>query len=94
MKITTGKQEKPRRTMLYGVHGVGKSTWAAQAPDCLFLNLEDGLNDIDCSRSGLITQFDQVMDSLRWLAENPHDYKHLAIDSVDWLEAIIHKEVA
>ncbi|MFN9292481.1 MAG: AAA family ATPase, partial [Planctomyces sp.] len=47
VKITTGKKAVPRRVMLYGTHGIGKSSWAAQAPGVLFLNVEDGLNDID-----------------------------------------------
>jgi len=94
MQITKGKKQKPRRTLIYGVHGVGKSTLAAQAEKCLFLNLEDGLNDIDCSRSELIKDFDQIMDGLRWLAESKHDFQHVAIDTIDWLEAIIHKKVA
>lgn len=94
MKITTGKQPKPRRTMLYGVHGIGKSTWAAQAPQCLFLNLEDGLSDIECSRSEVIISFDQLLDCLRWLNEEKHDFLNIAVDTADWLERLIHKTVA
>ena len=40
--------------MLYGTHGIGKSSWAAQAPGVLFLNVEDGLNDIDCGMIGYL----------------------------------------
>ena len=94
MQINKGKKIQPRRTMLYGVHGVGKSEWAAQAPACLFLNLEDGLNDIDCESSDVLASFDSIMDALRWLAEQKHEYKHVCIDSIDWLETLIHKEVA
>lgn len=94
MKILKGKQHKPRRTLIYGVHGVGKSTLAADAPDCLMINLEDGLNDIECDKTELFRTFDQVMDCLRWLAEEDHDYKNVAIDTVDWLETMIHKAVA
>lgn len=94
MKINKGKKIKPRRTLLYGVHGVGKSEWASQSPECLFLNLEDGLNDIDCDSSDVLTTFDCVIEALRWLAEKDHQYKNICIDSVDWLEALIHKDVA
>lgn len=94
MQINKGKKIKPRRTLLYGVHGVGKSEWAAQALNCLFLNLEDGLNDIDCHSTDVLTTFDCVIDALRWLAEKSHPYKNICIDSVDWLEQLIHKEVA
>ena len=94
MKIHKGKRIQPRRTLLYGVHGVGKSEFAAQAPACIFLNLEDGLNDIDCESSGVLTTFDLIMDALRWLAESKHEYRFVCIDSLDWLETLIHKEVA
>jgi hypothetical protein len=35
-----------------------------------------------------------VVDALTWLAQQQHDFKTLAIDTVDWLEAIIHQQVA
>jgi hypothetical protein len=94
VQIHKGKKIQPRRTLLYGVHGVGKSEWASQAPGVLFLNLEDGLNDIDCESSGVLTTFELIMDALRWLAESEHTYQYVCIDSLDWLETLIHKEVA
>lgn len=94
MKIVSGKKTKPRRTLLYGVHGIGKSTWAAQAPNCLLLNLEDGLDDIDCERTEHLQSLDSVNEALIWLANDKHKYQHIAIDSADWLEGLIHAEVA
>jgi hypothetical protein len=94
MKITRGKQQRPRRVMLYGTHGIGKSSWAAQSPDVLFLNLEDGLADIDCAKTERITKWDQFYDAIVWLAQQKHDFRAVAIDTVDWLETLIHKEVA
>ena len=100
MKITRGKKIVPRRVLLYGTHGIGKSSWAAQAPDVLFLNLEDGLNDIDVAKTEHLQDtksssgLTKVAEALTWLASNKHDFKWVAIDSVDWLEALIHAEVA
>lgn len=94
MKILKGKQSKPRRTLLYGVHGIGKSTWATQAPDCLLLNIEDGVGDIDCSKTEHLTSLDAVNEALLWIANDKHEFKHVAIDSADWLESLIHAEVA
>jgi len=95
MKITRGKTVVPRRVMLYGTHGIGKSSWAAQAPDVLFLNLEDGLNDIDTAKTQHLKSYLDVKTALVWLKENPgHGFKSLAIDTVDWLEALIHQDVA
>jgi hypothetical protein len=94
MKIVTGKKQVPRRVMLYGTHGIGKSSWAAQAPGVVFLNLEDGLNDIDAAKTEHLIRWEQVVDALMWLANNKHEYKFLAIDTVDWLESLIHSQVA
>lgn len=94
MQIISGKKLTPRRVLLYGVHGVGKSTWAAQAPNCLFLNLEDGLNDIDCQRTELLHTVEDMVQCLRWLSSEKHSFQWVAIDSLDWLEGVIHGEVA
>lgn len=94
MKILKGKQPRPRRTLLYGVHGIGKSTWATQAPGCLLLNIEDGVGDIDCAKTEHLTTLDQINEALLWLANEKHDFQHVAIDSADWLEGLIHAEVA
>lgn len=94
MKIVTGKKPKPRRTLLYGVHGIGKSTWAAQAPNCLILNLEDGLDDIDCQRTEHLTAMESVNQILIDLANENHDFRTIAVDSIDWLEGLLHAQVA
>ena len=94
MKILSGRQNTARRVLLYGVHGVGKSTWAAQAPGCLIINLEDGVADIDCTKTELISTLDGFMDVLLWLANEKHEFKSLAVDSLDWLESIIHQVIA
>ena len=94
MKILTGKQKAPRKCLLYGTHGIGKSTWAAGAPGCIFINLEDGLNNIDCQRTEHLTTLDGINDALNWLIASKHEFYTVAIDSMDWLESIIHFEVA
>ena len=94
MKRLKGKLPKPRRTLLYGVHGIGKPTWATQAPNCLLLNIEDGVGDIDCAKTEHLTTLDQINEALLWLANEKHDFEHVAIDSADWLEGLIHSEIA
>ena len=95
MKILTGKQKAPRKCLLYGTHGIGKSTWAAGAPGCIMLNLEDGLNNIDCQRTEHLTTLEAVVEALDWLINNQeHEFFTVAIDSMDWLESLIHHEVA
>ena len=40
--VITGKQPVPPRIMIYGSEGVGKSTFAANAPKAVFIQTEDG----------------------------------------------------
>jgi hypothetical protein len=91
--IETGRSRKPRRVMLYGVHGIGKSTFGAMAPNPIFLQTEDGLSDIDASRFPLATSFENVMSALMSLYTEPHQYGTVVIDSLDWLERLIWAEV-
>ena len=94
MKIVKGKRPSPRRCLLYGPHGVGKSTWAAAAPSAVFINLEDGLNDLDVQATEHLVSVQAVMDALQWLTIAEHQYRTVIIDTVDWLEHLINKEVA
>lgn len=92
-QVTTGKMPAPRRVMLYGTHGVGKSTWAACAPNPIFIQCEDGLGELDCAKFPLATTFGQVMGALSELYTESHPYKTAVLDSVDWCERVIWNEV-
>lgn len=94
MKIVTGKQARPRRILLYGQHGVGKSTWASEAPSPLFLNIEDGLGDIDCSKTEHLKSYGDVVAAISWTITNGQNYRTIVIDTVDWLERLIFSDVA
>ena len=91
--ITTGKRPGPRRCLLYGTHGIGKSTWAAQAPNAIFVQTEDGLGDIECAKFPLSQTFDQVVALVGELYKEKHNYKTLVIDSLDWLQSLIWAKV-
>lgn len=92
-QIETGRNAKPRRVMLYGVHGIGKSTFGANAPQPIFIQTEDGLSNIDCSRFPLADSFDDVMAALMELYSEPHEFQTIVIDSLDWLERLIWAHV-
>jgi hypothetical protein len=92
--IVSGKTRRPRRVLLYGTHGIGKSTWAAAAPNPIFLTIEDGLNDIGCDRTPLLNELGQVNNWVSNLIQQDHEYRTLVIDTVDWLEKLIHDNVA
>lgn len=41
-ELIKGKLERPLRVVLYGVEGVGKSSFAAESPNPIFIATEDG----------------------------------------------------
>jgi hypothetical protein len=79
--------------MLYGIHGVGKSSWAAQAPGAIFLNVEDGVNDIDCASTDHLKSYEAVLGAIDWLQRNEHPYKTVVVDTIDWVEQLIFKDI-
>lgn len=91
--LITGRQAKAPRILLYGSEGVGKSTFAAGANKPLFIQTEDGLNQIDCTRFPLAEDYDTFNRYLDQAVYQDHDYKTIIIDSVDWLEKIIHQKL-
>ncbi len=88
--VITGKRTRPRRVLLYGTHGIGKSTWAASSPRPIVLATEDGLDDVGADRTPLLTETTEVG---RWLialaGDEPHGYQTVVVDSLDWLEKLI-----
>ena len=78
---------------MYGVQGVGKSTFAAGAPKPIFIQTEDGLGQIDCAKFPMAEKFEDVMQALNELASAKHEYQTVVVDSLDWLERMIWKVV-
>jgi hypothetical protein len=91
--IVTGRVAKPIRAMLYGVEGIGKSTFAANAPKPIFLGTEDGTSELDVARFPEPGTWTEGLDAIQELTTTDHDYKTLAIDTLDWLEPLCWKAV-
>lgn len=87
--IQSGRTSKPPRILLYGVEGIGKSTFGSQAPKPIFIQTEDGLDEIECDKFPLAKTYDEVIAALRTLQREDHDYETVVIDSLDWLERIV-----
>ncbi len=91
--IQRGPRPAPRRTEVYGVHGVGKSTFGAMAEEPIFIPTEDGLGDIDCAHFPQAQSYADVRSALEELYTTPHAYRTVVIDSADWLERLIFADV-
>lgn len=91
--IQRGKSFKPPRLVVYGAHGIGKSTFGADAPSPIFLPTEDGLGTIDTASFPLITSSKELYSALDVLMNEEHDFQTAVLDSADWLEDIFKREI-
>lgn len=81
------------RIMVYGVEGIGKSTFGAGAPNPIYILTEDGLGSLNVDHFPLATSFADVIDAISTLYRENHAFESVVIDSLDWLEAIIQREI-
>lgn len=81
------------RVMVYGVEGIGKSTFAAGAPSPIFILTEDGLGSLQVEHFPLATKYEDVLTAIDTLYNEKHQFKTVALDSLDWLENMIWRDV-
>jgi hypothetical protein len=86
MKITKGKQTRAQRVVIYGVESVGKSTFAAQFPKPLFLDVEGGTAHLDTDRAE-ISDAAELDAAIRECQAASYDT--IVIDSIDWTERML-----
>lgn len=88
--VTRGRRaNKPWLLLVHGIDGVGKSSLAAGFPKPIFLGPEKGSDHLDVARFPVPETWQDVLDAVRGLTDDEHDYQTLAIDSWDWLEPIL-----
>lgn len=92
MAITKGGGIKPRRCVLYGTAGIGKTTWGCSAPKPLLLPIEDNGGVVTCDHLDRPKNYADVKAALNE-ASKATGYETLVIDSLDWLERLIHADL-
>jgi hypothetical protein len=89
--VERGVKPKPRRILLIGVEGVGKSTFGAAAPNPVFICPEDGLTHLDVPHFPEPSSWADVLGCVEALRTEPHDFKTAVFDTVDWIEPLLWK---
>lgn len=89
--LRKGGAPKPPIMIVYGTHGVGKTTLAAGAPAPVVAAIEDGLGQLD-TPSWEIKTYNDLIQAIGVLYSEEHDRKTLIVDSIDWLEELIWAE--
>ncbi len=98
LAVTTGTRARPLWVHLYAPEGLGKTTFASEAPGPIFVDIEAGSFERDVARftfdetteRTVPHDWPEVLAALNVLAVEKHPYKTVAVDTLDALEAFIH----
>jgi AAA domain len=88
IKVIRGKQFGAVRGTIHGIEGVGKSTLAAQFPNPVVLDTEDGTRHLDVARVQ-ITDWKTLTLAVAELTVDSQGFSTVVIDSVDWAERML-----
>lgn len=91
--VITGAKPGALRIVLYGVDGIGKSTWGAGAPNPIFLCSEDGTSFLNVARFPPPRSWDDILAAVGVLYKEEHSYKTLVIDTIDLAEDLARRAV-
>lgn len=98
MNIVKGKTKpKGLRIVIYGVHGVGKTTLATKLPGALFLDFEDGTHGLEVDKlaaSDLPKSYDGMKGLVAELKRDHNGYERVVIDTADKFEQTLATELA
>lgn len=93
MNITRGKIPSAKKICVYGVEGVGKSTFASKFPDPVFIDTEESTKELDVARFDKPTSWEMLLQEVRYVIDHPEVCKTLIIDTLDWAEKLCIKSV-
>lgn len=91
--ISRNSAMRAPRVMLYGPHGIGKSTFGASAPAPIFIQTEDGLGTLDVDHFPLAKTYQDVVDAIGVLYAEAHGFQTAVVDSLDWLDTLIWNDI-
>jgi hypothetical protein len=83
-----GRIRAPLKTCIYGGPGIGKTTFAASAPGVVLIPVEEGAEQIGCDRLPQPQTWSELLEQLDALAQQKHDWKNVAIDTLGAAEEL------
>ena len=87
-KITGGVMPAPLKVVLYGVEGIGKSSFAARFPQPVFIDTEGGTGRLDVRRLPAPDSWQMLLDEAAAAADGQVPCRTLVLDTADWAEKL------
>lgn len=93
MNIIRGKIASAQKVVIYGPEGIGKSTFAAQFPEPLFIDTEGSTKNMDIARMDKPSSWTMLKNQIAFVKQNPTVCKTLVIDTIDWAEKLCVEDI-
>lgn len=93
MQISRGIVNAPLKIALYGTEGIGKSTFAAQAPGAIFCDTEGGTKRLDVARTPAPTSYQMIRSQIDYFIQHPAEIGTFVLDTADWAERMIIEQL-
>lgn len=88
MHIITGVMPKATKAVLYGPEGIGKTSFAAKAPNPLFIDTEGSTTRLNVRRLPAPQSWAMVLEQVQWVIYNPQVCNTLVVDTADWAQRL------
>lgn len=88
MQIITGVMPKATKAVLYGPEGIGKTSFAAKAPNTLFIDTEGSTTRLNVRRLPAPQSWAMVLEQVQWVIYNPQVCNTLVVDTADWAQRL------
>lgn len=92
MQITKGRQNVPYKVVVYGPEGIGKTTFASQFPNPLFIDTEGSTARLDVARLPEPSSWPHLAEMVNFVIQNK-PCKTLVVDTADWAEKLAKEYV-
>lgn len=84
----------PPRVLIYGPPGLGKTTLAAEFPNAVFLQFEDGTPaGLEVDSWGKLNSYNEAIEAMGALYGEKHEHQTLVVDSLDKMEPHVWRAV-
>jgi hypothetical protein len=91
--IQRTKRLRAPKIVIAGPGKIGKTTFAASAPTAIGILTEDGADNVDANAFPLASSLEEVYSAIKVLLTADHSFESVFIDSLDWLEPLLHQHV-
>lgn len=90
--ITSGPTATAQKVVLYGVEGIGKSTFASQFPNPVFIDTEGSTSNMNVQRLDNPNSWQMLLDEVNYVKQTKI-CSTLIIDTADWAETLANQHV-